>query len=87
MLLIISHHRDIYQKLTGRKKVQLEDVPETQDTFLKSHEQGRQESRQSVSLLPVFRKIYSEMVAYRLGGGLIHHKKLTLFHTGFTKGR
>ena len=28
--------------------MQLEDVPETQDTFLQSHEQGRQESRKSI---------------------------------------
>jgi hypothetical protein len=28
--------------------VQLEDVPETQDTFLQSHEQGKLESRQSI---------------------------------------
>jgi hypothetical protein len=26
------------------------------------------------------------MVAYRLGDGFIHHKKLTLYQTGFSKG-
>jgi hypothetical protein len=31
-----------------------------------------------ISLLPVFGKMYSEVVAYRLGDGFIHHKKLTV---------
>jgi len=48
MLHISNHHRHKYWRSTDRKKVQLEGVPETQDTFLQSHEQGRQESRQSI---------------------------------------
>ena len=38
---------------TDRKKLQLEDMPETQNTFLQSHEQGRQESRQSIQTADV----------------------------------
>jgi hypothetical protein len=47
MLHISNQHGHKYWRSTDRKKVQLEDVPEAQDTFMQSHECGRQESRQS----------------------------------------
>jgi len=39
-----------------------------------------------ISLLLVLGKIHSTVLVHRLRDWLLHHKKLTLFQMGFTKG-
>jgi hypothetical protein len=40
-----------------------------------------------ISLLPVLGKTYSGIAAHKLRDWLMHYKYLTVFQTGFTKGK